>query len=70
MMADVKGGRGVTGISFSGKGNLEKPSRKNETNIGKTTTANPIGRRYLGMLGPFKPKQVPRTFVPDRKSVV
>ena len=64
MMADVKGGRGVTGISFSGKGNLEKPARKNETNIGKTTTANPIGRRYLGMLGPFKPKQVPRTFVP------
>jgi uncharacterized membrane protein YgcG len=25
-MADVKGGRGVTGMSFSGKGNLEKPS--------------------------------------------
>ena len=25
-MAEVKGGRGVTGMSFSGKGNLEKPS--------------------------------------------
>ena len=50
-MADVKGGRGVTGMSFSGKGNLEKPSSGklarelgstvSKTNIEKTSGSYP-----------------------------
>lgn len=60
-MADVKGGRGVTGISFSGKGNRLD---RNMTTISKRLE-NPIGRRYFGAIGPVKPKMVPRTFVPS-----
>jgi hypothetical protein len=43
--------------SAPGKGNVEKP-------VSKTTTTNPIGRRYLEKIGPMKPKSVPRTYVP------
>ncbi len=45
--------------SAPGKGNVEKP-------IGKTTNANPIGRRYLEPIGPTKPKSIPRSYVPSR----
>ena len=47
-MADVKGGRGITGMSFSGKGNLEKDklarelgSTVSKTNIEKTSGSYP-----------------------------
>jgi hypothetical protein len=55
--------------SAPGKSNVEKP-------VGKTTTANPLGRRYLEPIGPkmpgktrgltltTKPKSIPRTFLP------
>jgi hypothetical protein len=43
--------------SAPGKSNVEKP-------VGKTTTANPLGRLYLQPIGPVKPKSVPRTYVP------
>jgi uncharacterized membrane protein YgcG len=74
-MADVKGGRGVTGMSFSGKGNLEKPSsgklaRELGSTFSKTTMANPIGRRYAEAIGPMKQKSVPRTFLPTRRKPV
>jgi uncharacterized membrane protein YgcG len=74
-MADVKGGRGVTGMSFSGKGNLEKPSsgklaRELGSIFSKTTMANPIGRRYAEAIGPMKQKSVPRTFLPTRRKPV
>ena len=74
-MAEVKGGRGVTGMSFSGKGNLEKPSssklaRELGSIFSKTTMANPIGRRYAEAIGPMKPKSVPRTFVPAPRKPV
>jgi uncharacterized membrane protein YgcG len=74
-MADVKGGRGVTGMSFSGKGNLEKPSsnklaRELGSTFNKTTMANPIGRRYAEAIGPMKQKSVPRTFVPGPRKPV
>ena len=74
-MADVKGGRGVTGISFSGKGNLEKPlsgklARELGSTFSKTTMTNPIGRRYGEAIGPMKPKSVPRTFVPPPRKPV
>jgi hypothetical protein len=47
-MADVKGGRGVTGMSFSGKGNLEKPSsgklaRELGSTVSKTTAEKTSG---------------------------
>jgi hypothetical protein len=47
-MADVKGGRGVTGMSFSGKGNLEKPSsgklaRELGSTVSKTTSERTSG---------------------------
>ena len=74
-MAEVKGGRGVTGMSFSGKGNLEKPSsnklaRELGSTFSKMTMANPIGRRYAEAIGPMKPKSVPRTFVPAPRKPV
>lgn len=68
-MASVTGGRGVTGISYSGKGNLEKPSRS-ETTISKNSMTNPIGRRYASAIGPLKAKAVPRTFVPAARPPV
>ena len=55
--------------SAPGKRDVEKP-------VGKTTMANPIGRRYLEPIGPkmpgktrgitstTKPKSIPRTFLP------
>ncbi len=50
--------------SAPGKRDVEKP-------VNKTTTANPIGRRYLEAIGPMKPKNIPRTFMPTvRKPVV
>ena len=47
-MAEVKGGRGVTGMSFSGKGNLEKPSsgklaRELGSTVSKTTSERTSG---------------------------
>lgn len=47
-MAEVKGGRGVTGMSFSGKGNLEKPSsgklaRELGSTVSKTTIEKTSG---------------------------
>ena len=74
-MAEVKGGRGVTGMSFSGRGNLEKPSsnklaRELGSTFSKMTMANPIGRRYAEAIGPMKPKSVPRTFVPAPRKPV
>jgi hypothetical protein len=45
--------------SVPGKRDVEKP-------IGKTTNANPIGRRYLEPIGPTKPKSIPRSYVPSR----
>lgn len=46
--------------SAPGKTNVEKP-------IGKTTMANPIGRKYFEPIGPTKPKSIPRTYMPTIK---
>jgi hypothetical protein len=59
-MADVKGGRGVTGMSFSGKGNLEKPSsgklaRELGSTVSKTnlqTTSGSYPRIGFGAITP------------------
>ena len=60
MAKSVTGGRGVTGINYSGK---ENRLDRNTTTAYKTS-ANPVGRRYLEAIGPVKPKSVPRTYVP------
>lgn len=66
MAKSVTGGRGVLGMNWSGK---ESRLDRNTTTIGRRPE-NPIGRRYFGEIGPVRPKQVPRTYVPTPKPPV